>query len=907
MMPAGANPGLARIPQQQHPPARAAMPGLGGPFNFSAAPVGGYPAPPPAPPAPAPCATGAAAGGMPHSHRVGMPARAGHDVPGSGEVAGLGGPFQFSAGGSAGSRNPPSSGQGPPPSGQVPVPSGQGPMIDHGARPPVPGGLPDGVPDYDCPEEGNEVRRRLAAALQSGNSTELQAALVEARKEGVVYGPEIGRAREALLAFEARDLRSEATKKAEEAMESDNWWKLQAAMTMVSAVDLGNDNCLGRLKESQRAYTKRRKAIRGLQQASKARDTAKLRTAIEAALKVHVREPHVKNARDSLRMLESQATARQQLQKAIGSGCMQTLKFAIAGAEQPAMDPQHEANADLLRPAREELRKLALERLESLVAAADMDALSAALEDAGEYCVGPEEVAGFQERLRQFRERAHHRERLESAIREGGDRERLQAAALAAREAGLEGMDELRRVEAALGKLDARDQRANDRASAARELQLAAQGNDVERLIAALQAGEGFGIVGSEAAPARDRLSYLRSRASVSSDLEMAIQSGDIYRLRAVIAGARGGGVGEGDLMKAKAALQALELQAQARRGIEMAFATGNAESLQRAIQEAMAAGMPKQEVAQAEAKLQSMSNSHLGQQLRDAMGSGDVDRLRHVAQASASAGVSRADVDAAWERVRELESGSWLKREIQHAVASRDPARLQAAIKQGEAAGLDRSSDGQAALHGARAELSKLVAQRGARQELQLARASKNPYNIQAAIQSAKASGLDDAEIHAITNGDGSAGTSCVHEAHGASPAPATNPQLSQAQGPQAYLQAASGGPPRQPQPDSSPTSPGRPPTNPQLPAHPTAQTGPPTNPQLPAHPGYSPPTDPQNLPAHPTYTNYVTQPHANSPPQFKGGKPVPQPPPAAGPPTNPQLPAHPAQEKRSKSVQFS
>jgi len=99
--------------------------------------------------------------------------------------------------------------------------------------------------------------------------------------------------------------------------------------------------------------------------------------------------------------------------------------------------------------------------------------------------------------------------------------------------------------------------------------------------------------------------------------------------------------------------------------------------------------------------------------------------------------------MDAAWQRLRELEAGQWQRRQLRAAAVSGDVVRLQALLKQAELAGFSGEE-----LNVARAALQRLNAQVHARQELQLAQASRNPDALRAAFLAAEEAGLKEDEL---------------------------------------------------------------------------------------------------------------------------------------------------------------
>eukprot|EP00435_Cladocopium_sp_Y103_P056313 s868_g19.t1 len=128
-----------------------------------------------------------------------------------------------------------------------------------------------------------KFRKRLSVAVDKGSTEEVEALLLDAQKVGM-QGPEVRWARDTLLAAEAAEFRKNTVRQdAIESMDLD-YWKLQAAMQAVIGCGLGKDQA-PRLKQAMRTHKIRSEAARELRKAAQARDKARLRTAIEGALK----------------------------------------------------------------------------------------------------------------------------------------------------------------------------------------------------------------------------------------------------------------------------------------------------------------------------------------------------------------------------------------------------------------------------------------------------------------------------------------------------------------------------------------------------------------------------------------------------------------------------------------------
>jgi len=654
----------------------------------------------------------------------------------------------------------------------------------------------------------DRVRQQVADAVVGGSATQLQDALAEAQRYGL-HGTEVRRARDALIALEAHDFRRRADIVVEEAIESDDWWKLQAAMQTVVGSGLGSEQS-GRLQEAMRTHKRRQEAARELQTAAQARDPAKLRTAIELALKAHVKEPLVKRARDDLRSLEARLAAMEQLRKATTSGDVDAIKAAIEATERTGFNHQEERS--MLDAAKREVQAGKLAHLERLHKAQDHNALERELAGASSHFLKDGHVAEYTEKIEQLRTQDQCRQQLQQAV-QAADKNRLVAALRNAEATGLRDVAEVQSARDALQAMETREKQVYSRQQAGRELQAALQFEDANRLSAALHAAEQAGVAGQEAAPARERLRFLRSKTGAAQELQDAMQAGDVYRLRAALATARGAGVCEAEVQRARDSLRVIEGHAHAKRSLEAACKSRDPHLLQRAIESARQAGLPKRDVAHAEAELRAFGNSQVALELRAATADGGLERLKAAAQAAGDAGLFGPEVDAAWERIRQLESNQWLRKQLQGAIASGDSARLQAAIRQAELAGFG----GDPEVAAARAELESRNARLHARQELQLARAGANPYALLAAIRAAQAAGLPVEELEAarvdLQRLD-------PHGVAGGGPV----------------------GPPTDPQVFTAPI------TDPQLQAPPSAMTAPMTNPRFQA-----PPTDPQPPPPPP------------------------------------------------------
>jgi hypothetical protein len=91
----------------------------------------------------------------------------------------------------------------------------------------VPGTLASDMSDESGDERTDgELLKSLVRALRSRNVEKLKDALDWAATQGF-HGPEVRQARDMLLELEADMHREEAGRVVDEAIESDNWWKLQ--------------------------------------------------------------------------------------------------------------------------------------------------------------------------------------------------------------------------------------------------------------------------------------------------------------------------------------------------------------------------------------------------------------------------------------------------------------------------------------------------------------------------------------------------------------------------------------------------------------------------------------------------------------------------------------------------------
>lgn len=607
-----------------------------------------------------------------------------------------------------------------------------------------------------------EAQERLAEAVVHGDAAELQAALAEAQQAGVPLHA-VRRGRDALLAVEASDVERRVDLAVEEAVESDDWWRLQAAMQVVVGSGFGESERVALLKEAMRTHQRRQEVLRGIRKAAAARDAQKLRTAIEAALLSHAKEPDVRRARDSLRALEARIAAQGVLREAVAGGGtdLAALEEALAGAErarlhEKAPEPlgQDPGEAVALEAARAELRSRALARMEALHAEADAEGLAAALLEVSRWGLGEAEVAKLEAKLEGLRALERCREQLREALGVGG-RAGLAAAIGAAEEAGLGGSGGgerelqttpdgrlLLEAREALRVFDEQAQHVSAKAMAAERLRSAASGDDVNRLAQALSAAESAGLsVDAEVCRARERLRLLRAQAGISQELQEAVHAGEVYRLRAAIAGARGMDLPDTERRAAQDALKALEAEARERRGL-------GSEPLRAATPGTRRTSLGKRQGALLQAELNALGQEPLLRELHAALAAADPspERLRAAAQAAVDAGAAGAEVDAAWERLRFLESRSWLRRQLHAAVDSGEAVRIRAAIKQAEVAGACTASGRDplvADLAAARAALGACSAREHARQELQLARASGNPAAKLAAVRAAREAGL--------------------------------------------------------------------------------------------------------------------------------------------------------------------
>lgn len=597
------------------------------------------------------------------------------------------------------------------------------------------------------------TQRRLQAALASGRMADIKAVLGEAQRQGL-SGPEVRRAKEALLVHEASGAKRAALRSVEDAIKADEWWKLQAALQTIVCMDLGQEQ-VDLVHKAMRLNKVRQEALREVRSAANARDAGRLKRAVEAALKAHVAADGVRDARAALRTLEARQASLEQLQQALSSEDPGAIQKAYDSSVELGLDKkapaplgQDPTEAEALARARQFLQREALNRLAPLERLEDSGQLQRALESAEKLGASERALAPFRERLEHLHQRLQHKAALGKAL-EAADKEALLRGVQAAKEEGFS--QELTEYAAAVSliqDLEARERRAATRDAAAQELRAAAAAGDCARLAAALSAAEQSGLSAAEASAARERLRNLRAKAGALQDLREAVASGDLYRLRAALAVAVSASPAtpKAELEGAREALKVLEAQAAARRSIQAALAARDPSAMRCAIEAAKNEGLlPRPEVQKAEQDLEDLGKSEVLQQLRQAMKSNDVTHLGSAARAASESGITGAEVDEAWARLRSLESQGWLRRQLHAAIESQDSVRLQATLMQAEKGGLSASD-----VAAARASLSTFHAQHLARQELQLARVSGNHYTMLAALRAAEDAGLPKEELDA-------------------------------------------------------------------------------------------------------------------------------------------------------------
>lgn len=615
------------------------------------------------------------------------------------------------------------------------------------------------------------VQERLAEAVMRGDAAELQAALAEAQHVGLQCQG-VRRARDVLLALESSDVRRRVDLVVEQAVESDDWWRLQAAMQTVVGSGFGESEKVIVLKEAMQIHKRRQEVLSEMRRAAAARDEQRLRTAIEVALLAHIGEPDVRCARDALRMLQNRRAAKQMLFKVLDGGDgLEPLEDALAAAQRanlgepaPMLGEDREENT-ALAAVRRELHARALGRLEGLKAADDTEALTAALEEGTHrpWGLNDTEVATFKAAIEQLRTWESMCEELREAIRSGG-KENLAKAVRMAEDANIfleadssseacEGskirnaLRLLREARTALQSIKEQEQRMGVKAAAAERLREAVLGDDAVRLAQTLEAAEvaGFGVT-AEICHARERLRLLRARAGAAHELSEAVRIGDVYRLRAALAGSRGMELSAADVAAARDTLKSLEAQARTQHGLRTAVASRSPELLQSAVAEAQRTGLGKREGARAEAELHAIGRQRVLHELQAAHSSDDIEQLRAALRAATDVGATDSELEASLEHLRVLESSQWLRRELQAAVASGDTVKIIAAIKQAELAGVSAAPTKE--LDAARSLLGACRAKENARQELRLARASGRPSAAVKAMASAKEAGLHEEEF---------------------------------------------------------------------------------------------------------------------------------------------------------------
>jgi len=579
------------------------------------------------------------------------------------------------------------------------------------------------------------IKNALQDAINARAVGRLEAALKKARDAGYRHGPEVSNAREMLLHLELNNVKERAGALVDEAVRQDDHWKMQAAMS--NLVASGGGNQMEYLKRAMQEHNKRKSAIHAMRSAAAAQDTVRLKTAIEAALKNHIDEVHIREARDALRRIEAQGQMRQELQGAISTRSLSTIRPIYERAEQQLS--QSDAGKDVLAKARKTMSEIATEQLQGYLRKEDTQSLDALLKEAQTFFVDERTIADLQKQSNQLKEQRQHKTKLKEAL-STGQKSTIETALKSAKAASLP----KEHLEAAEKELQRRNNM--EKADASRgALERARRTQDPEELRIAIADAEAAGLGGIDLVAAKEVYRSLAAQSSSQRELSVAMQSGDIYKLNAAIATARSAQVDEGLLASATKRLKNLKEQASARRDLDAAVASGDPREIESALARAKEVGLPPNETSKAHNVLKSSVGLDVVEQLRVAMMGDDVDELRTAANAALHAGVSAADVDAAWSRVRHLESLSWQRKELQAAISSGDCAKLQASIKHAEDVGLPAAETEEA-----KTELDRLVRRRSAQQELTMARVSGNAEALSAALETARACGVDSSLLDA-------------------------------------------------------------------------------------------------------------------------------------------------------------
>lgn len=594
------------------------------------------------------------------------------------------------------------------------------------------------------------VHMKLRAALTAGDALSLQAAVMAAHGQGM-HGEDVRAARDMLLRLEVRTRQQHAHSAFDDAIASDDYWKMQAAM--IHLISSGQD--IVKLQEAMRTCKRRQDATHQCRRAFANRSEEALRTGIEAALKSHVKEEDVRKAREDLRTLEGWAAVRPQLSQAMGKDSI-TLQSALQAGERAKF--VDEADLQLLKKLRSELRDAKIGRIRAMQAEGDVSGLEAALQEAQALGFDDDEVKGYVSKYADLRTKMRHREALRTAV-SSGDRSLITSAVRAAEADGLNEGD-LTAARTMLRSFEEQDAAQAKRTEALKELQVASQAENAGRMERALTVAEELGLNTPEVVAARDQLRNLRYLSGAEQDLQDAVQAGDKYRLRAALATARGtAGVRPERLQAAQRALKALEGKDEAKRALDGAIARRDAQLLCEAIAQAKHAGLDRGDISAAEAKLGTLQASGVVQELQQAIDSDDVVRLRAAGKAANDAGITGLEVDRVWDRVRMLDSQAWLTRQLRAAIASGEFAKLQSAVRQAEESASANAgpnafslapgpAEFRRTLDEARAELRKSCARRDAMQELQLARAGGRPEAVAAAVRAAELAGVSATEL---------------------------------------------------------------------------------------------------------------------------------------------------------------
>mmetsp|Transcript_96112 Transcript_96112/g.214049 ORF Transcript_96112/g.214049 Transcript_96112/m.214049 type:complete len:799 (-) Transcript_96112:82-2478(-) len=569
------------------------------------------------------------------------------------------------------------------------------------------------------------AREALKRAVhQRSKVGELQAAIEEGEAVGL-YAVELENARWAL--DEERKLAARA--KFKECQESGDAAQWKAAIRVGKAVGLSGQE-LEAAAQSLAEEERREAARLALTRAEDGNTLDMLQAAVKEAAAAGLKAQEMERAQSALAEEALKMTVAEGLREALRSGDLRALEASVREGERVKLgrreleEPRRVLCEEALRQsARAALKDAMLKKTMGLEN--QISDLQAALREAEAVGLSAEELVPGQVALDRDRREVSARQCLREAI-SGRQPEEIRLAIEAAEVAGVEPL------ELAAAREVMEDSR---KPAAVKQLKEAVASRQIEELMAAIAHGEAVGMTSLGLQEARETLKAEERKIDARRKLQSVEGSGslEINVWKVAIASGTAAGLEDVELEGPRRTLASLQRKAAARAAMAEALQSRLTEELRAAVREGEAADLDVSELEPGRRALAEEWRASAKSALTDATRGRKIPILQSAISNAASAGLGEEDPEfkGALKALQEEERKVMARGGLQLAEKSLQVSELQAAIQEGESAGLSYPE-----LRATRAILVVEVEKESARANLRKAQLSRDMEDLEKAIQ---------------------------------------------------------------------------------------------------------------------------------------------------------------------------